>query len=1100
LATNGNDGNNQGGTIRYTNEAVSSRGISGAMQERSVKSSFARDVWRNEGYLSSAIKDMQELVKLYTNLQGITDKMSKSEQKAAKDKLSAAKDYLDYTNQIKESGEVSDKEAIDMIKAVNKLKLEGQKEYVKILETAQLTQEEIDKNHLQSLESARNEYSSIKTQVENTSIQLTKVSKTLDATGKSFATNLSDTLSKAGDRLSSLSNMFNLSKIADNTANQQLKEINTIKTSVNQQFGFTSSAQFDEFANSLNDTLKEMNSNMDNLFSMSDMTQYLQNLSEYGVTNTQLAQDSMKDSLIATKYLGASTETMTQMFKFMKLTNNSDTISKYNRTMVGLMKSQLGLSADQLSALSEIAYGSTEDKLALGMTADAVEAQNEALSIGGSALEAMYGEDVSKSILSAFNDFMLNPDSESWRATLGTDYNNIYNTAFSGTTVESQQKAFNDFLNAIANSNMVGVTSGSSVGTAIANKTLNGITDLNSSVISALKGFDDSTYQNEITNALDSINSTTDEMVEQFVEQSTEATWLEKIQNWLETTIGTNAWNMLPFLANAAFTAYLASDLLKGGKFIVDCFKGSGKNSISGIVENTGSTVSETSSLASAFKTGTAVVALTAATISAMATISDKLTSQAQSKYANEATEALAGTEFEGNNALIGSYATTQATEHKSFWQKNFGSLASGASYFASGIVGSKDGSYKNEKLIKWMYDTGYIDSKAKALTIAYIMDSIGDLSAFNSAMGTSYTHDDLKQLLDTEIITKDTIDQEAQYIFNKGGYSFYNDDGSRFKSFNLDLNGYKKNGLVYVPKDNYKALLHQGEMILTADEANQYRNMMNIDRYGNTLNAGGSIGIGGSANVGGDSDSSWTSIIHSPWTRISSMWGSRPNPFGGNGNENHGGMDIAAPQGTPIGAPISGKVYTTTSGYGGGFGNSVYLQGSNGMNYILAHMVSKPKVSSGDSVTAGQVIGYVGSTGRSTGPHLHFQVDANNAWNKANTVDPVPYLNTGVLYPGGEITGVSGYSSSSSTSSSSTSSSGQTVSTTKFIPKAFKSSIGGPADDSNTIDSATKITNSVDNGFKNLIAYLDSIREEQENQRALLNTFAQSRISESNF
>ena len=223
----------------------------------------------------------------------------------------------------------------------------------------------------------------------------------------------------------------------------------------------------------------------------------------------------------------------------------------------------------------------------------------------------------------------------------------------------------------------------------------------------------------------------------------------------------------------------------------------------------------------------------------------------------------------------------------------------------------------------------------------------------------------------------------------------------------------------------------------------------------------------------------------------ITSMWGNRPNPFGGGNTENHGGVDIAAPEGTPIGSATSGKVYT--AGWVSGFGNAVYIQGDNGKKYIYGHMVRTPVVKSGQTVKAGQVIGYVGSTGRSTGNHLHFQV--GNGWTKSQSVDPIPFLNTGVLYPGGDITGISGYNSSNKQDNSTAGV--PSVKSKRFIPKSFGNatdSAGGPA------DGATRIVGSVNGGFKNLINYLDSIREEQTTQRAMLEAFSKSRMSESSF
>ncbi len=85
-------------------------------------------------------------------------------------------------------------------------------------------------------------------------------------------------------------------------------------------------------------------------------------------------------------------------------------------------------------------------------------------------------------------------------------------------------------------------------------------------------------------------------------------------------------------------------------------------------------------------------------------------------------------------------------------------------------------------------------------------------------------------------------------------------------------------------------------------------------------------------------------------------------------------GIDIGAPTGTPIYASASGTVLIAKTGWSGGYGNMAIIQHSNGTKTLYAHM-SKLGTSTGAPVSAGDVIGYVGSTGHSTGPHLHFEV-----------------------------------------------------------------------------------------------------------------------------
>ena len=99
-------------------------------------------------------------------------------------------------------------------------------------------------------------------------------------------------------------------------------------------------------------------------------------------------------------------------------------------------------------------------------------------------------------------------------------------------------------------------------------------------------------------------------------------------------------------------------------------------------------------------------------------------------------------------------------------------------------------------------------------------------------------------------------------------------------------------------------------------------------------------------------------------------------------------GIDLAAATGTTIYASAPGRVLLARTGYNGGYGNMAIIEHSNGTKTLYAHMV-RLGTKTGAQVERGEVIGYVGSTGRSTGPHLHFEVfNAKNPgtdWSWAN-------------------------------------------------------------------------------------------------------------------
>ena len=91
-------------------------------------------------------------------------------------------------------------------------------------------------------------------------------------------------------------------------------------------------------------------------------------------------------------------------------------------------------------------------------------------------------------------------------------------------------------------------------------------------------------------------------------------------------------------------------------------------------------------------------------------------------------------------------------------------------------------------------------------------------------------------------------------------------------------------------------------------------------------------------------------------------------------GIHDNNAVDLAIAKGTPIHSAASGKVIFARTGYNGGFGNLVIISHPNGSETLYAHQ-SKIATYTGAQVTQGDVIGYVGSTGHSTGPHLHFEV-----------------------------------------------------------------------------------------------------------------------------
>ncbi len=140
-------------------------------------------------------------------------------------------------------------------------------------------------------------------------------------------------------------------------------------------------------------------------------------------------------------------------------------------------------------------------------------------------------------------------------------------------------------------------------------------------------------------------------------------------------------------------------------------------------------------------------------------------------------------------------------------------------------------------------------------------------------------------------------------------------------------------------------------------------------------------------SNFSGD----WTQLADAPslWPlegRIASSFGERQDPINGEGAF-HPGIDIDAPYGTPVRAAGDGDVLGGSTG--AGYGREVILAHGHDIETIYGHL-SAIAVVPGQHVIRGQVIGYVGQTGRATGPHLHYEVRVHNV-----PVNPHKYLRT---------------------------------------------------------------------------------------------------------
>ena len=293
------------------------------------------------------------------------------------------------------------------------------------------------------------------------------------------------------------------------------------------------------------------------------------------------------------------------------------------------------------------------------------------------------------------------------------------------------------------------------------------------------------------------------------------------------------------------------------------------------------------------------------------------------------------------------------------------------------------------KKRIKYMYENGntqFIEVLLESKSIGEFLNNaeyIAQISDYDRQMLKEFQQtvqdvDDQKTALETEKAELETLQTQLHDKQN---------EVSTLISEKADLIGDLETAI----GENAAKL-----QALQEEAARQARVQQEAAAAASGNNSSGSSGGGsssGGSSSGGGSSSPVAPITPSgsgrlsnpcPSAYISSEFGGRTSP-GGIGSTNHKGRDYAAGTGSPIYASASGTV--TTVSYNVARGNYVVINHGNGLSTLYQHC-SATYVSAGQSVSAGQNIAAVGTTGYSTGPHLHFEV-----WVNGTPVDPRLYL-----------------------------------------------------------------------------------------------------------
>ena len=302
------------------------------------------------------------------------------------------------------------------------------------------------------------------------------------------------------------------------------------------------------------------------------------------------------------------------------------------------------------------------------------------------------------------------------------------------------------------------------------------------------------------------------------------------------------------------------------------------------------------------------------------------------------------------------------------------------AAFFCSLLSGSVD---HNNSAVLLCFHGGDIPAKTPTEYVAYIEDMRRSFTLLDSAVASvndmvegSDSLDDtrVKAVFYAIFFGEDTPSKRAHKQFVDCFVTY--EERTRTVT---DENGTKseESYTVAIPITNMAEVYENIESVLhlqiSEEQKSNADGVYNLVRYGV---AGGSEGWIPGADVPFIGADGFCSPIGSGWeSRVTSEFGNRIDPITGQ-RRGHTGMDLAVPTGTPIRAALPGTV--TVSKYNaGGYGYYVMIDHGNGLSTLYGHC-SQLLARVGQTVQAGDIIALSGSTGRSTGPHLHFEVRIN--------------------------------------------------------------------------------------------------------------------------
>lgn len=779
-------------------------------------------------------------------------------------------------------------------------------------------------------------------------------SNALKGSVDNLATRLSKGIGSFRKDFQDLANTLNIDKLVNGSSiSNKIDIMNQTK----QNFGITTNKEFETFKNDLINQMQDLNSQFgQSLLGTEDLKNYLQNASAIGITQTSVAQDQLQALLIGNKYLGQSLESQSMLYKYMKRSGDNDLSNKWNKIIVGLLNSQLNLSKEELDNLTKSNLELGDQLYSMGMSNDVVNSfVEDNMAVTGSISSAL-GEgkgsqynDFLSSILDSTNPIFTNLQ---YRLT------NMIKSGASGEDVLNEvmgDSVLNNIMNTLEkSSNPQAVLSAYDLD----ENSVSIYRNMNENLGKILNNIKEGNYS--IDEALNDKNSVTD-----YVKNTTVASLEERLMNKLGLIFDKVPWGAFVTMGNVAFGLFIAQKGFEAIGGLVNFFKGGGFTKLLD-GSKLGQSVMQGGEQLSLFTSGGGklgsilgsvatvgggiVLGLSAANMIKSAIVS--ATNEKQSSNISAAEGQLEGTKLEGNSAAASAmgfadtYADNGANKALAFGQA-WNTTTRG---IGVGLLGwTRDLSTINQDYWEFFRENLAMRRMDKDDVMAYttawalLLMSAGrksDVSDF-----ANYTTDDIKELIQYYGWTKDYLNRVA-------------DDSSpkpnKTKSEDQETIDWEKLGL------------------------------SNVGGAGDTAGLGANMGGGSSVPSG------------YPWTGTA---GYPTYPSG----KKHTGIDFGISQGTPVGAAVSGTVSQVNDSGSKGYGRHVIVQGDNGKWFVYGHL-SQPKVSKGQHVEAGNLIGLSGNTGNSTGPHLHFEARNNSRY--GSDISPYPYLTNGLFSPNGQASG----------------------------------------------------------------------------------------------